>query len=512
MKAVRFPLIPWSWAWGSVAIAFPWSNSFMSVATGMLAVAAMQRLLFPSERQHSTSSKWLARCGWALILLVFWSGLSFFWGGGAAACIHDVRVKLPLAAGGLAMLAMSRERLGALEVVDGLLKWAVFSAASATAAMVILDVWDGGLSGGRQASRFISHIRFGLWWALLLPWVTHRLRGHWIWVTALGALVTWYWLQCLTGLIVGALLMPWWGFSMVRSLRNNPSATWPLGRSLGALFGAVWGGALLVLLGFRFFMPTALPDVANLPSTTVAGEAYVHKLDRTVQENGEYVWTRIAWGELNHAWAKRSQVPVGEIQGCLIRFLASKGLPKDREGVVGLSDIEIKAIEEGIASAVELEGGSWEKRWNRFVFNWGEWWDGRRSPNASILARSVYMEVAFDALGAFGLGDWIAGTGVGSFSASLEKGFVRSFPGWPEKGRNRPHNQFLTLVLSLGLVGVSLWLYALYSGWSHAPARPAILLVTLSCLTEDTIETQAGVTLVIVALAWGYFIQEAGSS
>lgn len=507
---VRLPHIPWVWAWGAMALAFPWSNAFMSVATGLLGLTALVHMV-GNRRAFSAGNSMAQKCGWALILLVIWSGVSWFWGGDIDACLHDVRVKLPLAVGGVAMIAMSREEepIGR-EEVDVLLRLAVASATLATLAIVFLDILDGGEMGGRQASRFISHIRFGLWWALLLPWVTFRMGPKWQWMAMGGAVLSWTWLQGVTGIAMGCLLAPWWWPSLQLLSRSKEKKAWPSSatvRRTGLRFGTV---VMVLLLGLFTSLPTDPPDAQSLPEVSASGEKYIHKLDRCVTENGHHVWTMIAWGELKDGWKGRSDTPMENIQGALIRFLASKGLTKDAEGVAQLSGEEVRAIESGVPSVVELEGTSWARRWNRFAYNWGEWWDGRRSPDASILSRSVYLEVGVSALGGFSLKDAILGTGIGGLVPLLESNYEKEVPDWPKEGRKRPHNQFLTLLLSLGTVGLAIWFMALASTWACHPSRPAVLLMALSCLAEDTLETQAGVTLAIVALTWGMFILPEG--
>ena len=209
MKTHQLPVIPWGWAWGALALAYPWSNAFMSVATGFLGLAAILRAIrLAGAPRSGEAQRGLMWGGAALILLVAWSGFSCLWGGGFETCLNDVRVKLPLVAGGLAMVVMAREaQVPDGRVADTVLRLAVFSAALATVAVVVLDLMDGGSTGGRQASRFISHIRFGLWWALLLPWVLHRLGPTWKGVGITGAVLAWTWTQGLTGILAGLVLL-----------------------------------------------------------------------------------------------------------------------------------------------------------------------------------------------------------------------------------------------------------------------------------------------------------------
>lgn len=510
MSKVRLPEIPWVWAWGGLVLAFPWSNAMMSMATawlGVVTVTQLQRRTAPAPK--TPAQKALYRAGWASVLLVLWSGLSAIWGGEAEACLHDVRVKLPLAVGGWAMITMSRQSrsLSAFEL--GLvLKVAVFSAALATASLISWDLLDGGPNGGRQSSQFISHIRFGLWWALLLPWVGHLLGNRWMWGCLIGALSAWTWMQGVTGLIAGVFLSPWWISSLLQPKeKTTERVPWPSTSTVRHNALLMTAVLIPICLLLASALPTAYPQADQLPERSQSGEPFVHKLDLRVTENGHFVWTHLAWGELKTAWAARSDMAFDEVQGALVRFLTSKGLAKNAEGVAALSELEVEAVARRVTSTVELHGGAWQKRWNRFKFNWGQWLDGYRTPNASVLARSVYMEVAFGAWCALPLWSKAVGAGSGRVGIEMEQGFLRSFPEWPAQGRKRPHNQYITLLLALGAVGLGLLLWALVAMWAYGPCRPGVLLLALSCLTEDTLETQAGVTLAVVALVLGALVK-----
>jgi O-antigen ligase len=63
----------------------------------------------------------------------------------------------------------------------------------------------------------------------------------------------------------------------------------------------------------------------------------------------------------------------------------------------------------------------------------------------------------------------------------------------------RPHNQYLTLWAASGLLASLAWLLAIAGLWRipgpwRSPARVFALVLALSCLTEDTLESQAGAT------------------
>ena len=92
-------------------MAFPWSNAFMSVATGLLALTALSR--WRAARAGETSRP-LVMGALALAVLMAWTLLSTLWSTDTAAAINDFRIKLPLLVGALVLWRMAVE--------DGIMK------------------------------------------------------------------------------------------------------------------------------------------------------------------------------------------------------------------------------------------------------------------------------------------------------------------------------------------------------------------------------------------------------
>ncbi|MEC7114035.1 MAG: hypothetical protein VXW79_03625, partial [Bacteroidota bacterium] len=213
-----------------MALSFPWSNAFMSVATALLGLVALVELAQPHRRVPETRFSRLS--GLALLALVVLSAASTFWSLDGALALHDVRVKLPLAVGGLVLLAARGSALLSAGSMDRVLRCAAFSAGAATATIVVLDLVEGAPFGGRSASRFISHIRFGLWWAVLLPLIASRLSRTWSLLAVASAFLAWFWTESLTGLLTGLLTIAWWGPMLIRP--GNASQEWPSPRAVRA--------------------------------------------------------------------------------------------------------------------------------------------------------------------------------------------------------------------------------------------------------------------------------------
>lgn len=487
----------WTAAWCAVAIAFPWSNAFMSVATGFLGLVALIECAKPigraSERRYSVWS------GLALVGLVLLSAISSLWSRDLWMALDDARIKLPLLVGGVALLAGRGGAILPNYAGRVILKCAVVSAGVATLSLVFLDVLDGAPFGGRHASRYISHIRFGLWWAVLLPWASKWLSKREALIVLGLSMLTWFWTESISGFLCGLWTAGLWA-PMLWEQSSDTATYWPGPRTSVRRLIAASAFLAVALFVLRSALPSEYPRAESLPTVTVDGSEYVHYLQRRVKENGHFVWTEIAWGELADSWKERHEISFEEVKGRLIRFLASKGLTKDRAGVQALSKEEVQAVAEGATSVVEWKGLGWTKRWNRFQFNWGQWLDGERNGNASVLARSVYQGAAWDAIGKLPATAHLFGLGSGGSQSAMQAAYERGFPDWPEHMRHRPHNQWFSVWLQLGWLGLVL---VVASCWAalHCPwGLPGVVILWVSFLFEDTLETQAGVTLAVWVL------------
>ena len=131
----------WTAAWCAVALAFPWSNAFMSVAAGCLGLAAIVEWARPQRSGVASGEARLS--GFALVGLVLLSGLSSLWSEDAAQAWNDVRIKLPLLVGGLVLLASRGESFLSEGSVRRVVQCAAFSAALASLTLIVLDVSNG---------------------------------------------------------------------------------------------------------------------------------------------------------------------------------------------------------------------------------------------------------------------------------------------------------------------------------------------------------------------------------
>ena len=188
-----------------------------------------------------------------------------------------------------------------------ILKCAVVSAGLATLSLVFLDVLDGAPYGGRHASRFISHIRFGLWWAVLLPWASKWLSKTEALAVLCLAMLTWFWTESLSGFLCGLWTAVLWA-PMLWSRGSNRATDWP--EPWTAVRRLISASAFIAMAVFalRPALPSEYPRAELLPTVTADGSEYVHYLQRRVTENGHFVWTEIAWTQTAQAQIAGAQI------------------------------------------------------------------------------------------------------------------------------------------------------------------------------------------------------------
>ena len=236
---------------------------------------------------------------------------------------------------------------------------------------------------------------------------------------------------------------------------------------------------------------------------TPAGEKYKHNFKSNHIENGYYVERFIAPEELKAAWSERSSLNLDstdkrnqKVEQTLIRFLTSKGVKKDREGVEDLTDKEVKAIENGIASSVYLEKSGFEKRFLKVLYELNRYFDEYNPQGHSVAMRLEFAKTGYYI---FQNNFW-TGVGTGDVPYAFEKGYEELENVMSQNYRYRAHNQYLTMAITFGVFGFVLFVVSLIVPVFYALRRQNklyilfALLAVLSMFSEDTLETQIGVT------------------
>lgn len=449
----------------------------------------------------------------AILALWGWQVLGLLWTEDLAQGWTVLRIKAPLLAFPLILITgrWSQDR-----VMTWLPKvWAAALIASCIAVLGQGLLHDGPLAP-REWSPFVSHIRLALflsfgiawWWAKWLQ----RESNAWlpIILLLLGASVIWK-----TATLTGALLLPILGLILAMAVgleRLGISLKWS--RRWGA---SAAGLVLLAALVVGWSLRPTVPNKADLPRLSAAGTPYAHYPERTLREGPHFVWTCLAEREMRAIWNQRSALSFDgedgrrqELKMTLIRYLTSVGLTKDSVGVANLTPDQIAHVEQGIPTAFELEHSGLRRRWDVLQFEVMNARDGGNPSGHSIVQRLHFLSAArFIQRGAP-----LWGVGTGDLNTAFNLAYEALDSPLSPAFRLRAHNQFVSFGLAGGPISVVLWCAVLFLSARGLPARmqvPAWLflaVLTLSCLTEDTLETQAGVTF--AGLFLGLFGQRSG--
>jgi O-antigen ligase len=275
----------------------------------------------------------------------------------------------------------------------------------------------------------------------------------------------------------------------------------------------------LALIALLLFIPTVLffyvrgiyletlpkeeLNLATLDQFSARGNKYFTDTANLTVENGYYVGLYIQNEELREAWNKRSHYDfdghdsLGQIlRFTLYRFLTSKGLRKDFNGVQQLNDEEVKAVEKGIANVDQMAESSIRTRiktifWEFQVYNKQGYFSGH-----SVTQRIEFWHASLRIMGKH---FWF-GTGTGDIGNAFEQEYDEMQTSLSKNVRWRSHNQYLSIFVALGFTGFLLFIFILLApGVLTGMYRDYFYLVfmmvlLLSMLTEDTLESQAGVT------------------
>jgi hypothetical protein len=254
-------------------------------------------------------------------------------------------------------------------------------------------------------------------------------------------------------------------------------------------------------------------DFTKLEKMTSRGNPYIHNPYSSQTENGNYLWIYIQWDELRSTWNNRSKIPFDSLNRknepiayTVVRYLSSKGMRKDADAVEKLQPIEIDAIEKGVANYVFIKEYSIRGRIYEFLWGFDNYRETGNPTGSTVMQRLEFWKASVGIIKDY----WLTGVGTGdmniAFSYQYEKMKTRLSP----DQRWRSHNQFLSIFIGFGIFGLLWFLVALFYPLFMLKRQkdffPVVFLiiVTLSMLTEDTIESQTGVTL--VAFFYSFFL------
>ena len=490
------------WGMAMIAMGLPLSVFLVSVGTFVLAGNwLLEGTHFNRLKQFFTDPLSLAI---SAIFLIHCIGLLWTedleWGS------KDIRVKLPLL---ILPLILFTSKLPSKKRLEDVLK--LFVVACIVGTIFGLPKYfelTGELQNSRHVSVFISHIRFGLMLVLAFFILSYYLFAKWRdWSVAeklvcTAAMLWTLWfiviLEAFTAyLAFGALLV----FTSFRLLLKQQNKKIAIGLVLLTL---VLTSASVVYVGKIVNNHYAeVPfNFRTLTVKTLNGNYYAHQTNVPFRENGHRVWNFVCWKELKQEWPKRSSMSFDgtdergqELRFTLIRYMSSKGLLKDSVGLHQLSDLDVANVERGFTNYLYTDKLGVSRKINELLRGWDKYnWEEAAS-GSSAFQRLVYLDVGLEIF----KNNLLLGVGTGDIVASYKAEYIKDDRGLEKRFQGISHNQFLTIGITLGIIGVLVFLVSIfYPAWVYRKDylyMSLLILMLVSFMTDNTLDRQAGVTL-----------------
>lgn len=360
---------------------------------------------------------------------------------------------------------------------------------------------------------FVSHIGFSLQLLLGIAIILNELYNKWhhlsrILKMALIADILYlafflFILKSLTGLVTFAVLMVIHLFFVawkikVKKIRTIALILLPL-MILGGFF---YLGSCI----YRYYDVEKI-DPAKLPERTQNGNLYHHDLNNKQLENGHYIGLYFCPEELEKAWEQRSQTgynqlgPTGfPISTTLVRYLTSKGLPKDSAGVAKLSPEDIQHIENGIANHIytqrflSLYPRIYQTIWELdMYFKTGD-------PNLKSLAQRIeFVKAAITVIREHPF----FGVGTGNYKQEFIEAYQKNQSKLDPQHYGSSHNQYLNYLVKFGILGflwiMFAWIYPLFLANKQGfyPVVMLLLIMGIANFSDSNLEAHMGISFFI---------------
>lgn len=472
-----------------IAGGLPWSKVMMSISMMFLVLNLLLEADFRTYWQNIKQNR--------LFQLIFaffvFHLVSFLWSDNIGYALHDLKAKLPLLIIPLALVCKPIADRKSLHIILSVLVGTVFITSFIN--FSLYQQWFGSIiyDDIRGMSRFSSHIRYALLIVMSISICVYFAKENRRFTIPLALLATWFiyytiYSQVIAGVVsliailfIAVFYALWFKYKLF-------AFTFAITSLVGAGISLFWLFTPLKPSNYK---------LSDLPKYTAQGNPYSHHIGFISSETGEPILLNLSEKELEEEWNKRSKIPYDgrDIKGnrlkhTLIRYLSSKRLLRDASGVKALNQQDIKNIEKGFPS-VNHNGLMARLHGIRFELN-----NSTNANGHSLLQRLEFWKTGMS----IAKNNALLGVGVGDVQDQFDLSYkVHDSILLPEN-RKRAHNMYLTVWITFGIAGAILFLSMLFNFLMINFKRREILALLFmvismsSFLTEDTLETQTGVT------------------
>jgi len=467
-------------------------------------------------------NKWnrLKHCNsfWIFFIIYFVHIIGMFYSDNLSYAIKDLRIKLP-------MLVFPIMIASAPSFTQKQLKFLMiaFSFAVLVSTLICATVFFGltpyHYTDNKQISIFQSHVRFALLinislFALLYYAYKNTIRFFKHERITYILVSVWFIffliiLRSITGVVVLFLI----GLVFfVLFLLSQPNKLIRRIFIFMAIFIPILIAVYLVKVIEKFYTIDA-SSYQNLQTHTANGNLYSHNTAEVTLENGRYAYTYICEEELAQEWNKRSpyqydglDIRKQPLKYTLFRYMTSKGLRKDSAGFSKMTEKDIQNVEKGLSNHI------FENKYSLYPVVYQTIWQidvylkGGNPSAHSITQRIEFAKAGFNIF----KNNPIFGVGTGDVADEFKKYYESTNSRLDVNHRLRSHNQYLTFLLTFGIVGFCAILFGLFAPpwiekkYSDILFVTTILIALISFINEDTLESQVGVTF--FALFYSIFV------
>lgn len=264
-------------------------------------------------------------------------------------------------------------------------------------------------------------------------------------------------------------------------------------------------GIIIKVFNIIDYATTApLLDFNDLDDKTSRGNFYIHDTIDHAIEDGRYVGLYLCEVEMKEAWNERSSLKFNgqanagnSIREGLIRYMTSLDLRKDFDGVIALSDWDILMIENGCANINYIKNPGFKTRILKIIKGYEVYKVTSNPSGSSVMQRIEYLKASIAVIKE----NWLIGVGTGDLEQTLYKKYDEMGTKLKEEFRYHAHNQYFAIMIAFGMLGFIVFIFALIypalrtNSFKDYFFTIFFLIMAISMLSDDTLETQAGVTL-----------------
>ena len=313
----------------------------------------------------------------------------------------------------------------------------------------------------------ISHIRFSfqlilIFWFLVIlvqrnyKTLTVKVKAG-LFIMALYFLAFLFFQQSLTGLIAFGASLFFAVFLFIQIQEKHRTVL------LSLLFGTILIPVLYVFWIVHTFYDIEKIDKQSIDKTTSLGNYYSHDFENLAVENGHYTYLYICHDEMRSEWNKVSNIKYDDnlpngfpLYATLTRYLTSKGLKKDAEGITRLTPQDIQNIENGIANVIfqtkkySLYPRIYQTVWEFYMYS--------ITGNPSYQSFSQRIEFAKGAITIIKKNFWF-GVGAGNWKEEFKRAYTNNNSKLDQGLYASSHNQYLNYMVKFGFVGFIIILF-----------------------------------------------------